>query len=533
VFSSVWWTMCFPTAVGLVFSFVLEQLFEPKPKYLWKRRISTVFIHIGLWLIIYLIEFLQFRRPWLATLLTSTIFFVLVLINHAKFRLLKEPFIYQDFEYFKDAIKHPRLYLPFFGIWKIFLCLGVAALTLFLGVIVEIPTSQKFSTEQVFSTYTFILTTALALLCLGHLSSAALSYAPLSDLRRQGLMAMLWRYAWAEVKYKKIDNLWGLSTLHSEKSETLHKNTCNKRPNIVVIQSESFFDPRRTFSIVDPVLLAEFDHACRTSAQFGELIVPAWGANTVRTEFAFLTGIDPQTLGINQFNPYRKLIDDKTPSIARIYRKRGYKTICIHPYPASFYMRDRIFPLLGFDEFIDIKSFDKNSINTACPYISDQSLADKVIECLTKKHDQPLFIFVITMENHGPLHLETITRDESKKWIKGNSASDNKDFAIYLRHLANADQMIKSLIHHLSGAEYPSQLLWYGDHVPVLPDAYQNLGMPDGLTNYFLWRGRGKHADNHTEHQASKTIPVHQRSSQPFMPMSITMCAHQLAVKLL
>ena len=80
--------------------------------------------------------------------------------------------------------------------------------------------------------------------------------------------------------------------------------------------------------------------------------------------------------------------------------------MCVHPYPASFYNRDKVFPLLGFDEFIDIHSFD--GVAKTGPYIGDIALAEKVCAVLRDSSSQPIFIFVITMENHGPLHLEKV-----------------------------------------------------------------------------------------------------------------------------
>jgi hypothetical protein len=42
----------------------------------------------------------------------------LVLVSNAKYHALREPFIFQDFEYFSDVFRHPRLYLPFLGAGK-------------------------------------------------------------------------------------------------------------------------------------------------------------------------------------------------------------------------------------------------------------------------------------------------------------------------------------------------------------------------------------------------------------------------------
>ena len=42
------------------------------------------------------------------------------------------------------------------------------------------------------------------------------------------------------------------------------------------------------------------------------------------------------------------------------------------------------------------------------PYVSDAAVAEMVASLL-EKSTETLFIFVITMENHGPLHYEQVT----------------------------------------------------------------------------------------------------------------------------
>jgi hypothetical protein len=300
----------------------------------------------------------------------------------------------------------------------------------------------------------------------------------------------------------------------------------------------------------------------------------------VRTEFSFLTGIDPAKLGIDQFNPYRRLVSSQLPSLAREFKKRGYRTICIHPYPASFYQRDKVFSVLGFDEFIDLKSFAQTAQQQDLglgPYVSDQILTDKILETLAIPHEQPVFIFAITMENHGPLHLERITEADTRKWLSQPLPPNCQDLAIYLRHLANADQMILRLLQRFSesGASSqatpqapnhgitqqltsqapnhgitqqltsqapeqpitrspsarPIQLLWYGDHVPVLTKVYEQLGLPEGSTDYFLWRsdqsGRSERSSD-SGHVKTLGTPEAQRQLSP-EPKH----AHQLAAELL
>jgi hypothetical protein len=206
-------------------------------------------------------------------------------------------------------------------------------------------------------------------------------------------------------------------------------------PHVIVVQSESFFDPRHWSEAIAPEVLTAWDDTCSTSLCHGRLQVPAWGANTVRTEAAFLTGLDPVALGIHRFAPYRALARQPVPNLFNAMKQLGYRTVAVHPYPASFYLRDRVFPMLGVDHFLDITDFDPEERDGQ--YISDAAVARKVGRLLKDKDNAPLFIFAITMENHGPLHLERPSAEDAARLSPPGGPlakqPDCRDLLVYLR----------------------------------------------------------------------------------------------------
>ena len=154
------------------------------------------------------------------------------------------------------------------------------------------------------------------------------------------------------------------------------------RPPVVVVQSESFFDARRIMETPPAGYLKHFDRMSTEARYSGRLRVPAWGANTLRTEFAFLSGIPDEAMGVDRFNPYLGYCAKPVWTIASYLRSIGYRTVCIHPYHKSFFRRDKAYPHLGFDEFIDIASFKES--DRIGPYTSDAAVAAK-IEALLKE----------------------------------------------------------------------------------------------------------------------------------------------------
>jgi hypothetical protein len=96
------------------------------------------------------------------------------------------------------------------------------------------------------------------------------------------------------------------------------------------------------------------------------------------------------------------------------------------------------------------------------------------------------------MENHGPLHLESVASGEfNSRHTLGN---DNRwrDLTAYLRHVENADRMIGKLTDFLRERATPTVLCFYGDHVPALPRVFDALGTAPAASDYFIWRNFGE-----------------------------------------
>ncbi len=170
------------------------------------------------------------------------------------------------------------------------------------------------------------------LVAVGLRSLGAMSLQPVEDLHRVGLYASLWAYGVALMRSSPPAPSASPYAAASQPSAVASQDSA-ERPNVVLVQSESFFDPRLWCPEVAPTLLQHFDATFTEAVEKGELSVPAWGANTVRTECAVLTGLAPSAWGARQFNPYRTLSRHPLPSVASAFRAQGYRTICVHPYP--------------------------------------------------------------------------------------------------------------------------------------------------------------------------------------------------------
>lgn len=463
--------------IGLMLSVTVERLLKPRPPLC--RPPAAWGLHAGVWLATHALLTLLLGRPWFACAVALALLLTLVLVNNAKVTALREPFVFQDYEYFTDAIRHPRLYIPFLGWWKF---LGAAAA--FIGAVLigfwgEAAPEHRFALSGHLGAILIVAGTGGLLLMLGSRKSLPVSFQPEHDLLSFGFIACLWRYG-EEARRPLV--------VASPFDFLVPQDGNGELPHLIAVQSESFFDARSLYAGIRPDVLEQFDRLKAEAVCHGRLKVPAWGANTVRSEFAFLAGVSDDKLGVHRFNPYRAIAAGlELHSLASFLKGLGYRTICINPYPASFYQRDRVSPRLGFSEFLDIREFDRNL--SFGPYISDAAVADKIAE-IVREASGPVFVFAITMENHGPLHLEQVAPSDMAELYSVPPPAGCDDLTIYLRHLRNADRMAAKLRMVLTECEAPASLCWFGDHVPIMPSVYETFGAPNGEVEYVLWHNQ-------------------------------------------
>ena len=96
--------------------------------------------------------------------------------------------------------------------------------------------------------------------------------------------------------------------------------------------------------------------------------------------------------------------------------------------------------------------------------ISTVDMLGYVEEVLKKRTDKPLFIFSLTMYEHGPY-------DESHRdmyQITGHTESSNAPgkFSHYMEKIITSDPAIKDFSNFVAQREKPTMFLYFGDHQP-------------------------------------------------------------------
>lgn len=267
------------------------------------------------------------------------------------------------------------------------------------------------------------------------------------------------------LQYMDVDKPEGYD---KESAESMLKQesvpTVTETPNIIVIMDEAFSDLSVLGDFQTNMDYMPFLRSLQENGEnaiTGNMHVSIKGGNTANTEFEFLTGNTMAFLPQGSI-PYQQYIKSEKPSLASYLADLGYTTRAAHPYYASGWERETVYPLLGFwkadfiDRFTNAKKIRK--------YVSDESAFEHIIECYEKKtSDQPLFYFEVTMQNHSG-YSEEFDNFTSDVEVEGMTS---KSLNQYLSLVKKTDEALQSFIEYFEQQEEKTIIVFFGDHQPA------------------------------------------------------------------
>jgi hypothetical protein len=430
-------------------------------------------------------------RPMFAGLVVLSLGGGFAFADRTKRETLREPIVFSDMSEFEHLFTHPHLYLPFAGPA---LVVGGALAAIGVGAALLLLTPALWPPDAA-----LILAAILAVYGGGWLLSREplLSRAaaglrrlnpsgdPLADAATLGPFAALLVYgiiARAERGARRAPHRPLPVPPLPVPGPFVSRPPA---PPVVLVQCESFFDARRISPRVPRDLLPGFDACLRQGATYGRVEIAAWGANTMRAEFAVLTGIAEEQLGYDRFNPYHAFARVRVASVALHLRARGYRTLCLHPFDRRFFRRDLIMPALGFDQFI---GRDELGGGRRPPYLADPDLGRQLVRILDEAGPRT-FIFAITMGNHGPWSERAAPTDALPLPFAVSDVPQAGALLRYLKGLVASDEMLAMLLDELGPRRRNALFGFYGDHQPSLPRAFGHFGFDDWASDYVLIDG--------------------------------------------
>ena len=269
-----------------------------------------------------------------------------------------------------------------------------------------------------------------------------------------------------------------------------YSKTDIKDPTIIVIMNESFSDLSVLGDLQTNIPLTPFIDSLKENTTKGYALSSVFGAKTPNSEWEYLTGNSMAFLPAGSV-VYQQYISDTPTSIVSNLKDDGYTCVAMHPYYATGWSRNQVYPKIGYDEMHFIDDFDQTKILRE--YITDQELYDKIIERYESRGaNEKLYLMGITMQNHGG-YGEPYDNFYEACYKIGRSYTDANQ---YLSLVHESDKAVKNLIEYFSKVDDPVEIVFFGDHQPSLNSNF-----------YPLLNGKGMSGLTEDELEALYTVP--------------------------
>lgn len=265
------------------------------------------------------------------------------------------------------------------------------------------------------------------------------------------------------------------------------------RPNVVIVQLESFFDVNRlkdvTFSENPLPNFTKLMESCGS----GYFNVPVIGAGTVNTEFEVLTGMNIDDFGAGEY-PYKTILKKTTcETLAYNLEENGYSAHAIHNHVGGFYGRNNIYSNMGFNTFTSLEYMWPQSF-TPMNWARDIVLTEEIKRALDST-DESDFVYAVSVQGHGSYPSDPETDYERHVTVSSLVIEDEEylnQISYYVNQLYEMDQFVGELVEMLENSGEDTILVMYGDHLPSLNLTEETLISGNVYqTEYFIWNNMG------------------------------------------
>lgn len=240
-----------------------------------------------------------------------------------------------------------------------------------------------------------------------------------------------------------------------------------ERPDIIMVMSESFWDPTRLPNVSispDPM------PTVRANAS-GYSFSPEFGGMTANVEFEALTGFSNAFLPYGSI-PYQQYIRAPMPTLANFLKQEGYETRAVHPFAGWFWNRKPVYEAFGFEHFSSEENLPY--LEKRGPLASDAALTDQIIREADATR-APLFMFAVSLQNHGPY-------EPGRYWDATHTVSTDipeksmQSVLSYAEGVSDADEGLERLMEWAKARDRHTIIAFFGDHLPPLGQPYIDTG---------------------------------------------------------
>jgi phosphoglycerol transferase MdoB-like AlkP superfamily enzyme len=270
--------------------------------------------------------------------------------------------------------------------------------------------------------------------------------------------------------------------------------------NIICIMNESLSDLQVAGEFETNEDYFPYLRSLADTTIHGNLCVPVFGSGTSNSEFEFLTGDSMGMMPVGT-TAYQFYVKPEAKTLVSTLKDQGYRTVAMHPYPGTNWNRDVCYENMGFDAFYYGDFYD--NLETMRTYITDRADYQKIIEQVEQKDnpDDRLFVFNVTMQNHGGYEIEEPRlKERADIHLTGELEGKYPMVDQYLSVMKLSDEALEYLLGYFAESDQTTMIVMFGDHQPSVEDAFwdeiagipsDQVPAPEHLmwykTPFFIW----------------------------------------------
>ncbi|MEQ5095567.1 LTA synthase family protein [Proteus terrae] len=421
--------------------------------------IYTALLSVGAYFILFSLCFILSARVLFSAITTGTLFLITKFINQLKVHYYKEALMFSDFDLAFDSSNLGTLG----HYWEA----GVALIVMLIWLLINMSIAWRFSQKS----RPALRMSSLLLIVIGFTTihftvekwqAEWEGTLPGGRGTVTNLIMSGYQTAYHPPYFKENADYF----LKQANKTVLPETQTDIKPDIIVLLQESTVNPHIYQFNTDVALpdLFMFQKDEGVSAQ-SPLRVQTFGGGTWLSEFSVLTGLNTDDFGARKNSVFYFVVDNLNESLFRQLKAEGYYTVLLTPFNRSAYHAGYAYEQMGVDEIIQPQELGyPGTLEENLWKISTQDMLGYVEEVLKKRTDKPLFIFSLTMYEHGPY-------DESHRdmyQIAGHTESSNAPgkFSHYMEKIITSDPAIKDFSNFVAQREKPTMFLYFGDHQP-------------------------------------------------------------------
>ena len=485
-------------SIFLSLFFIATVIFIVNSHYRW-----TYFFAIALFVLLFSIMFARTGQWQRGLNFASVLFVVLMLFHRMKIHYYKQPLLISDFWLVTDWRNWETLLHYKGAIFGVLGLLGLLGYAIFGWSDVE-------SVSNGFRVFAAILA-AMSFALMWHYSKDPdATKVWLDSLPDDGRDVFLNLPMSCRGVFFKVPEFEGnsqkfkekMTALLSEKAESKTESAEKpdaEKPDIVVCLQESTLNPHQFDFDAETIPPFSMFNKQEDTAFVSPLRVHTVGGATWKSEFAFLAGVPSTDFGALASGVFYSVVPHLQTGFIKNLREQGYFCVALSPFTKGNYNAKPAYDHFGFDLMLQPQDLGyPASISKNLWHISSEEMMYYTKLILQKQHpslenvEQPMFVYVLTMKEHGPYNTNMPNHfNLASKRLGGKAISCLND---YIDRIASLNEAIEGLNDYLKARETPYVFGYFGDHQVAfdnqLPPKKGNFANPDYVTQFVVRTNR-------------------------------------------